>query len=106
MFKAPVSDQIDKIANIIVVNYHPQKIILFGSYAYGNPAPDSDIDLLVIKDDNLQGIQRNRLVRSYLKDFTLSVDIVVKSSQEFETFKDVIGTIIYTANKYGRVIYE
>lgn len=100
------TEQIDKIANTIVANYHPKKIILFGSYACGTPTPDSDIDLLVIKDDNLQGIQRNRLIRSYLRDFTFPVDIVVKSSQEFETFKDIIGTVVYTANKYGKVIYE
>lgn len=100
------NEQINSVANTIVANYRPQKIILFGSYAYGTPTPDSDIDLLVIKDDKLPSPQRNRIVRSYLKDLTLPVDIVVKSSQEFEMFKDVIGTVVYAANKYGRILYE
>ena len=61
--------------------------------------------MLVIKDDNLPKIQRNRMVRSFLKDSTLPVDVIVKSSQEFEMFKDIIGTVVYAANKYGRVLY-
>src|SRR5947209_7973017 len=32
----------------IIREFHPQKIVLFGSYAYGQPTPDSDVDLLVI----------------------------------------------------------
>jgi len=98
-------DQINQIVKVIITGYAPQKIILFGSYAVGNPAKDSDIDLLIIKDDNLPKIQRNRVVRSFLKDLSLPVDIIVKTSQEFEMFKDVIGTVVYAANKYGRVLY-
>ncbi|MFZ2633683.1 MAG: nucleotidyltransferase domain-containing protein [Desulfosalsimonadaceae bacterium] len=47
----------------IVAGYSPQEIILFGSYASGTPSRDSDIDLLVIKDDHLPKIERNRAVR-------------------------------------------
>jgi predicted nucleotidyltransferase len=32
----------------IVERFHPQKVILFGSHAYGRPLPDSDVDLLVV----------------------------------------------------------
>ncbi|HHT9115590.1 MAG: nucleotidyltransferase domain-containing protein [Candidatus Brocadiaceae bacterium] len=98
-------EQINQIVRAIVLGCNPKKIILFGSYAQGNPTKESDIDLLVIKDDNLPKIQRNRIVRSFLKDFTLPVDVIVKSSQEFEMFKDIIGTVVYAANKYGRVLY-
>ncbi len=98
-------EQIDQIVSAIVAGYQPQRIILFGSYAHGRPDPDSDIDLLVVKDDDLPKIQRNRIVRSFLKDFSLPVDVIVKNSQEFEMLKDVIGTVVYTANKYGRVVY-
>lgn len=99
------AEQIDQIVKTIVTGYSPQKIILFGSHAHGIPTHASDIDLLIIKDDTLPNIQRNRLVRSFLKDFTLPIDIIVKTSGEFEMFKDVIGTVVYTANKYGRVLY-
>lgn len=39
---------IQEIKNRIVSGVHPEKIILFGSYAYGTPTKDSDVDLLVI----------------------------------------------------------
>jgi uncharacterized protein len=100
-----IQEQIDQVIKAIIAGYAPEKIILFGSYAQGNPTKDSDIDLLVIKDDNLPKVQRNRVVRSFLKDFSIPVDVIVKTTQEYEMLKDVIGTVVYTANKYGRVLY-
>ncbi len=41
--------EIEKLAEAIAREFRPQRIILFGSYAYGKPRPDSDVDLLVIK---------------------------------------------------------
>jgi predicted nucleotidyltransferase len=41
-----------------VVEYAPQQVILFGSYAYGTPDRDSDIDLLIIKDTDEPFIER------------------------------------------------
>lgn len=99
------AQQISQTVSIIATACNPRKIILFGSYAHGHPTKDSDIDLLVIKDDDLPKIQRNRIVRSYLKDSSLPVDVIVKSSQEFEMLKDIVGTVVYMANKYGTVVY-
>ena len=98
--------QIESVVQVIVKGYEPMKIILFGSYAYGHPTKDSDLDLLIIKDGEASGIQRNRRVRNILKDFSIPIDVIVKSSQEFDMLKDVIGTVIYPANKYGKVVYE
>ena len=56
-------EQINQVVKTIVAGYSPQVIILFGSYASGTPSKDSDIDLLVIKDDRLPKIERNRAVR-------------------------------------------
>jgi len=99
-------EQIESAVQVIVEGYEPMKIILFGSYAYGHPTKDSDLDLLIIKDGEASGIQRNRRVRNILKDFSIPIDVIVKSSQEFDMLKDVIGTVIYPANKYGKVVYE
>jgi predicted nucleotidyltransferase len=98
-------NEIERVVKAIVEGYHPQKIILFGSYANGNPTQDSDLDLLVVKNDNLPKIKRNRVVRSYLKDFLFPIDIIVKNSDEVEKYQDIIGTVIYSANKYGKVVY-
>ncbi len=99
-------EQIESVVQVIVESYEPMKIILFGSYAYGHPTKDSDLDLLIIKDGEASGIQRNRRVRNILKDFSIPIDVIVKNSKEFDMLKDVIGTVIYPANKYGKVVYE
>ncbi|MFZ2631139.1 MAG: nucleotidyltransferase domain-containing protein [Desulfosalsimonadaceae bacterium] len=56
-------EQINQVVKTIVAGYSPQEIILFGSYASASPSNDSDIDPLVIKDDHLPKIERNRAVR-------------------------------------------
>lgn len=43
-------DDIKAIVEQIVMGFHPQKVILFGSHAYGTPTPDSDVDLLVVME--------------------------------------------------------
>ncbi len=98
--------QINEITKRIVKNLKPKKIILFGSYANGTPTEESDLDLLIIKDSDLPSHLQNRKVRRLLFDFKVPVDVIVKTSKEFEMYKDIIGTIIYPANKFGRVIYE
>ncbi|MBI4769160.1 MAG: nucleotidyltransferase domain-containing protein [Chloroflexi bacterium] len=42
--------QLDQIIRRIVEAYAPDKIILYGSYAYGTPGPESDFDLLIVKE--------------------------------------------------------
>jgi len=50
--------ELQQIVRRIVETYAPDKIILYGSYAYGTPGPDSDFDLLIIKDDKSRPIDR------------------------------------------------
>lgn len=50
--------EIDKIVRRVVDVYQPEKIILFGSYAYGNPDSDSDQDFLIIKETSERLIVR------------------------------------------------
>ncbi|MDI6735324.1 MAG: nucleotidyltransferase domain-containing protein [bacterium] len=98
--------QLDEVKRRIAERFKPQKIILFGSYANGTPTEDSDLDLLIIKDSNLPASIQNRKVRKILAGLRISVDVIVRTAEEFETYKDIIGTIIYPANKFGKVIYE
>ena len=99
-------NRINEVVNEIVKNFKPKKIIIFGSYAHGKPAKDSDLDLLIIKDSDLPSRLQNRNVRKILSGLNIPVDVIVKTTEEFEKYKDIIGTIIYPANKFGRVIYE
>lgn len=54
---------IQEIVRRLVAGYAPEKIILFGSYAYGKPDADSDIDLLVIKATRERFFERLDSVR-------------------------------------------
>ena len=98
--------QIKEITKIIVKNFQPEKIILFGSYAYGIPTRESDLDLLIIKDSDLPARMQNRKIRKLLSSLKIPVDVIVKTTREFELYKDIIGTIVYPANKFGKILYE
>lgn len=101
-----IQEQINEITRKIVENFHPKKIILFGSYACGTPTEESDLDLLIIKDSDLPARSQNRTVRKLLAGSRIPVDVIVKTTKEFETYKDIIGTIVYPVHKFGKVLYE
>lgn len=56
--KEEVKNILSEIVEKLKSEYKPLKIILFGSYAYGNPTEDSDIDLLILKDTNKRRVDR------------------------------------------------
>ncbi|ODS37576.1 hypothetical protein BEH94_10145 [Candidatus Altiarchaeales archaeon WOR_SM1_SCG] len=98
--------QINEVVEVIVSKFKPEKIILFGSYASGTPTEESDLDLLVIKDSDVPSRLQNREVRKVTSGLKIPIDVIVKTKNDFEKYKDIVGTIIYPANKFGRVVYE
>lgn len=90
----------------IVSEFNPEKIILFGSYAYGKATPDSDIDLMVVMETKERPHKRAVALRKILKNLGVPKDIIVKTPDEFERFRDIVGTIVYPAAHNGRVLYE
>jgi predicted nucleotidyltransferase len=98
-----------EIVEKIKREYRPKKIILFGSYAYGNPGRDSDIDLLVIKDTQDRPIDRRGVVRMIVSDpkrfipiepIVLTPDEVKKRLKIGDQFlKEIIekGEVLYAA---------
>jgi predicted nucleotidyltransferase len=56
------------IAEKIKKNYNPEKIILFGSFAYGKPIKDSDIDMLIVKRTKKKSMDRWMEVRKMMHD--------------------------------------
>jgi predicted nucleotidyltransferase len=74
---------ISKIVKKIKEEYQPEKIILFGSYAYGKPAKNSDIDLLIIKESNKRRIDRFCEVRKIIRNIKgISIQPVVLTKDE------------------------
>ena len=70
------TNQIMKVSDEIVRRFHPERIVLFGSYAYGTPTEDSDVDLLVIMPLPSKSRGRASDIRLLL-DVAFPLDIVV-----------------------------
>jgi predicted nucleotidyltransferase len=98
-------DQINQVVEKIVKNVHPDKVILFGSYANGNPGEDSDLDLLVIKDMPQKRIQRGREIRKHLRGTGIPIDLLVYTPQEIEEWRETKAAFITQIIDQGRVLY-
>ncbi len=97
--------QIDTIVHKIVTSSHPEKVILFGSHAYGQPNADSDIDLLVITESDLPRYQRVRDLKKCLRGSKEAVDLLVYTPLEIEKWKDVKTAFITTVMEKGVVLF-
>ena len=97
--------QIDQVIQTIVEEYQPEKIFLFGSYAYGEPTKESDLDLLIIKKSNDRFNQRSAEVRELLEAFHFPIEILVYTPQEFEKSSNTFCTIAFAVNEKGKVVY-
>jgi len=83
----------------------PSKIFLFGSAASDEMGPDSDIDLLIVAPHVENPRAMSTQIRRQLRGVPFPFDILVRSQEQFDTFKDVVGSIFYTAIRHGRVLY-
>jgi predicted nucleotidyltransferase len=97
---------LDAAVRRIVEGFHPQRIILFGSLATGQSGPDSDADLLVVM--SVEGSKRKVAVQIdlALKGIDLPMDILVVTPEDLQRQQDRVGSIIRTALKEGKVLYE
>jgi predicted nucleotidyltransferase len=98
-------DQINQVVETIVENVHPDKVILFGSYANGNPGEDSDLDLLVIKDMPRKRIQRGREIRKHLRGTGIPIDLLVYAPQEIKEWRGTKAAFITQIIEQGQVLY-
>lgn len=98
--------KINDIVNKIALNFNPDKIFLFGSYAGSNPTQESDLDLLIIKDSDQPRYLRGFEIRKLLIGSMISMDIIVYTPKEFESEKDVKFSFINSVIKTSRLLYE
>jgi predicted nucleotidyltransferase len=100
--------QILEIAEKIKSEYKPDKIILFGSYAYGNPDKDSDIDFLIIKDTQDRPIDRRVLVSVIASNpkRLIPFEPIVLTPKEIEERLKIGDQFLREIIQKGQVIYE
>ena len=90
----------------IVDALNPEKIILFGSYAYGKPNPHSDVDLLVILKTKEPLKERSWMVSRLLLPRPFPVDILVKTPKEIEKALKSGDFFLEEIFTRGKVLYE
>jgi len=102
----PISETLPKAVHRIVETLHPEKVILFGSYAYGRPTPDSDVDLLVILETSAPDKERYLAVCRLLRPRPFPVDILVRTPQEVSRALEKGDFFMLEILSQGKVLYE
>jgi uncharacterized protein len=78
------------------------QVILFGSYARGNPREDSDLDFLVVEPQLASRREEMVRLRQVLRPMGIPVDVLVVSRQAFDSWKDIPNNVVFEAARQGR----
>jgi predicted nucleotidyltransferase len=101
------AELLDAVVGRLVEGLAPERILLFGSHAWGTPSEDSDVDLLVIvPTSELPAYKRARAGHRALRDVRLPKDIVVLTQAEFDRQSSVAGSLAQRVREHGRVLYD
>lgn len=96
-----------EIARKIAEHFHPQQIVLFGSYAYGKPRWDSDVDLLVIMDaEDVPPAERSRRITRLCRPRYLSLDLLVRTPAEVANRLSGFDPFLEEILTRGKVLYR
>src|SRR5579872_6733819 len=98
-------EAIRQVSDRIVTRFRPERVILFGSYAYGRPGPDSDVDLLVVLSyEGRNAAKTAEILGAVHAGFPL--DIVVRSPEEMQRRIAQEDFFLREITERGRVLYE
>ncbi len=98
-------DEIKVQVKRVVEKFDPEKIILFGSYAYGKPTLQSDVDLLIIVDTNESTLKLSSEIALSL-EHSFPLDIIVKTPGQIKSRLQNGDFFIEDIINLGKVIYE
>lgn len=90
----------------LVGRFQPRRIILFGSYAYGTPHEESDLDLLIVVSSPPSRRQAWKIATALSLSSSVPVQLVFMSPEEFEETKEIVGGLAYPAYHAGKILHE
>ena len=85
---------------------NPEKIILFGSYAYGTPHEDSDLDICVVEKDYINKWEDKRKIDDLLDFIKISKDILNPRLDEYNFYKKEFGSVYKDIEERGLVLWS
>jgi predicted nucleotidyltransferase len=95
-----------EIIRRLVNEFQPEAIYLFGSYAWGKPKAESDLDLMVIVSESSESpIDRARRAQHSLRGILAAVDVLVKTRSEFHGYLAVKASLEAQVYEKGRLLY-
>ena len=98
-------DLVEETIDLIVSEFHPERIIIFGSVARGSATDTSDLDILVVMDSDLKPTRRAREIYSATSDIDLAMDIIVLTPDEFRDNRDNPYSFLSEIVRTGIVVY-
>jgi len=104
-FSISVAQALPEVTRRIARALKPDKIILFGSYAYGVPSPDSDVDLLIVMKTRLSAKERYLAVSRLIDPRPFPMDILVKTPREVDRALRTGDFFMQEIVSRGRVLY-
>ncbi|MFH1413044.1 MAG: nucleotidyltransferase domain-containing protein [bacterium] len=105
MSQKEFNKNLKNITEKIVKGFKPEKIVLFGSYAYGNPSKDSDLDLFIITNTkNTRNTARE--IDSSIFPRSLPIDILVYTEEQVKKRKKIGDFFINDILNKGKILYD
>ena len=99
--------KVQMVIQKIVEVSRPRKLILFGSYVHGDMHLSSDLDILVITDNDIKNTRKESIrIRRALKGIIMSMDILVVQENRLEELVNTPGLIYKEAILKGKTVYE
>lgn len=98
-------EHINAVAMQIAESFHPQKIVLFGSYAYGMPTEESDVDLLVVMPFKGKSARKAIEILNAIKT-TIPLDLVVRTKEQVAERLRLNDFFMREIIEKGNVLYE
>jgi uncharacterized protein len=99
------ADRIQEFSQQIAAQFAPERIILFGSYAYGKPTADSDVDLLVVMPFEGQPFRKAAEILNQISP-TFSVDLLVRTAEQMDERIALGDFFLREIVTKGKILYE
>lgn len=99
--------KIQEITDILAATYQPKMIYLFGSYAWGTPTQDSDIDFLIVVDSNFENnFESRRKGNRALAGKDIAIDFMFIEQNMFSKRAEHVSSLEFKVKKEGIIVYD